>query len=599
MSRTILDLFRSKQLSSGKTAEETYRVRNSKDLPIQTNNLILNNTSIPAVNLLRRTASRVDITRTTETIFEQELIGLRPLSQLSSPFIYGTAILRISQQRSDQTEQMKQATGGEGGGSGVIGGALEKAGDGIKGGLKKLGVNFPSQLNPTSYSDKLKVDDKSEIPGILAQIKEDGAGNVIGKLLSQPQTPNQLVRNAAGLAVGGIKNKVRGVLFGDRATTAFSNEINGKSSLSGNFLLAFNYGSNNDFKERGNIDFQTGTNRGGSKYSSGFIRKVTDANENPKLDASLNNFKIRKVNQGIKSLKDSGDEFTNRYTNLIDESRLKLDNETTSKATFNTEGETIDDSVGLINKIPRIILPHKEDRPDGKKLYSQFKAKNSLTRDRGILLTDAGYFGDVLNNRGIERTERTVDGERNLDDIDFIPLKFTLLSNNRTIYFRSHIDGISETFSPSWDSSKFVGNPFSFYTYSGIERSVSFNLKVVATTKSELVKNWERLSFLSSMVYPSGYQQDTFIIPPFIKFTLGNLYKGKEGFIESLSFSVDENMGWEIGLTQNDDGETVVDDIMKDYKLPMKIDVSIGIKFVESRSNTDSYTKLYSFKPVQ
>jgi hypothetical protein len=66
------------------------------------------------------------------------------------------------------------------------------------------------------------------------------------------------------------------------------------------------------------------------------------------------------------------------------------------------------------------------------------------------------------------------------------------------------------------------------------------------------------------------------------------MYKGKEGFIESLSYTADDVAGWEIGLNRG----------MEKFKLPKKIDVSLTIKFVESRSNTSDYKKLYSFKPV-
>lgn len=576
MGKTILDLFQSKILSSGKTAEETYDIRNSKDIPISTTNLLINNTSVPAINLVRRNVG----VRSSETRLEQELVGLRPLSQLSSPFLYGTAILRITQQKSDQTEKMKQAVGGNVGGSGVIGGLIERVGDRVNDKLDKLGVKFPSQLNPTSYAEKLEVDDKSRIPKILSDIKNNSSGNTLGRVLSQPQTPNQLVRSTAGLAVGAIKNRVRGALFGERSTTGFNT-----ANLSGNFLMGFNYGSNSQFNPTTQIPNEDESiNRAGSTYSSGFNRNIEF--QSSLVDASLENFKIRRVNQGIQSLNDSGDDFTKRYTDFIAENRINLQNKP-SKATFNTDNETVDTTVGLANKIPSIIIPHKEVRPEGKKLYSQLRAKDSLTQ-RGILYDNGRYVGDVLNNRGVNPTETTIDGVRNLDDIDLIPLKFTLLSNRRTIYFRSLIDGISETLSPSWDSAKFIGNPFSFYTYSGVERSVSFNLKVAATTPNELKRNWERLSFLSSMVYPAGYQSNTYVIPPFIKFTLGNLYKAKEGFIESLSYTVDDTAGWEIGN----------EDDMKEYKLPKKIDVSIGIKFLETRNNTDNYAKLYSFGSV-
>jgi hypothetical protein len=542
MGRTILDLFQSKVLSSsGKTAEETYDIRNSKDIPISSRNGLINTTAIPAINLVRKDVG----VRTSETRLEQELVGLRPLTQLSSPFIYGTAILRITQQKSDQTEQMKQATGGNVGGSGVIGGLLEKASDSVKGGLSKVGVKFPSQLNPTTYAEKLDVNNKAEIPKILSDIKNNSTGNIAGKVLSQPQTPNQLVRNAAGEAVGAIKNKVRGVLFGERSTTGFNT-----STVNITKLQTINYGSgvsvNLQLVDNGYVDAN------GTSYSK-----------------------------------------TIRLSTPID-----VRTDVTGKSTINFTPGFTEGTYALANKIPSINLGYNASpnplstdvqltyavKPER---YSSLRRSAKTLQSRGILYDTKRYNGDTLNNTVVLLDEPTASPS-NFDNVDFIPLKFTLLSNGKTIYFRSIIDGISETFSPSWDPSKFVGNPFSFYTYTGVERSVSFNLKVAATTPSELKRNWERLSFLSSMVYPAGYQDETYVTPPFIKFTLGNIYKAKEGFIESLSYSFDDQMGWEIGN----------DDDMKEYKLPKKIDVTIGIKFLENRSNTDNHTKLYSFTPV-
>ena len=61
------------------------------------------------------------------------------------------------------------------------------------------------------------------------------------------------------------------------------------------------------------------------------------------------------------------------------------------------------------------------------------------------------------------------------------------------------------------------------------------------------------------------------------------MYKSKEAFIDSLSYTIDDNSPWEI--------ET------KDGKLPLIVDVSIGFKFVESRGTTSGKT-FYSNQTV-
>jgi hypothetical protein len=54
------------------------------------------------------------------------------------------------------------------------------------------------------------------------------------------------------------------------------------------------------------------------------------------------------------------------------------------------------------------------------------------------------------------------------------------------------------------------------------------------------------------------------------------MYNAKEGFIESLSYTIDDNTPWEIGL----DADT------KNWKLPKIIDVNITIKMVETVGST-------------
>ena len=166
---------------------------------------------------------------------------------------------------------------------------------------------------------------------------------------------------------------------------------------------------------------------------------------------------------------------------------------------------------------------------------------------------------------------------------DFINFRIQSVADNTTVQFRATITGLSETLSPSWESSKFVGGVFNYYTYSGIERSVSFNFKVFSMNEEEHEMAWKKLNFLTSLTYPQSYSTAGYITPPFVKLTLGDMYKSKEAFIDSLSYTIDDNSPWEI--------ET------KDGKLPLIVDVSIGFKFVESRGTTSGKT-FYSNQTV-
>jgi hypothetical protein len=203
------------------------------------------------------------------------------------------------------------------------------------------------------------------------------------------------------------------------------------------------------------------------------------------------------------------------------------------------------------------------------------KIKDQPTRKPKFLESDA--LGMYTTNDAINKLE--VGGT---SGADFIPLKFHLIGGN-TIQFRATINGLSETMSPSWDSNRFIGSPFNYYTYTGVERSVSFNFKVFSLNPDEHNNAWSKLNELTGMVYPAGYANDIAVIPPIVEFTLGNMYSKKTSFIESLSYTIDDNFPWEVEK--------------KGLLLPMLVDVSIGLKFIESKSGTNKKNK-YQFNPT-
>lgn len=214
---------------------------------------------------------------------------------------------------------------------------------------------------------------------------------------------------------------------------------------------------------------------------------------------------------------------------------------------------------------------------------------------------------DKLNIRPIYYTqdgnppEGAVGGTLSAEDGDLIPLRFSSIVLQAGVDFRATITGLTETISPSWNASKFIGNPYNFYTYEGVERSVSFTFKIYALNGNELKMMWEKLDFLNTFAYPQKFASP-YVTPPFMRITLGNMYKNKEGFVDSLSFTIDDNTPWEIGtdgkyfghissygLTDNTnrdvlDKEDISPIDLKDYKLPTIVEVQMTIKFIESQS---------------
>ena len=238
--------------------------------------------------------------------------------------------------------------------------------------------------------------------------------------------------------------------------------------------------------------------------------------------------------------------------------------------------------------------------------YEKHSDKIELTLNRSKITSDPDRipkfkttrFGmesktDVINQQGVYSGESKRVNNKSLDDYDIVPLKFYSIAQNKTIQFRNTITGLSESVQPNWESNKFAGSPFSYHTYGSVDRTISFNFKVFSLTVSEHINNWNKLNMLSSLAYPQGYYPTSAIIPPFIKFTLGVMYKDRFSFINSLSYTFDEIAGWHI-----DDEDVTVDGVRydtKNYKLPRSIDVSIGVTLIESRANTQR--KYYSFEP--
>ena len=234
--------------------------------------------------------------------------------------------------------------------------------------------------------------------------------------------------------------------------------------------------------------------------------------------------------------------------------------------------------------------------------YSSLKdgqtPKVTLRTKYGI---DSSDKSDFVNENTQYKGSQLKVGDTTLDDYDFITLKFTSIAKGESVNFRATLSGLTETTTPSWDSAKFIGSPFPYWTYSGIERSVSFNFKVYSTTPLQHIAAWQRLNFLTSLAYPQAYNKGIAVIAPFLRITIGNLYKNKECYISQLSYTVDDNGTWEVGPTAGmgmaDNQEFSINGestTLNNYKLPKVIDVSVTLNLVESKSSTQ-HGYLYGF----
>ena len=94
-----------------------------------------------------------------------------------------------------------------------------------------------------------------------------------------------------------------------------------------------------------------------------------------------------------------------------------------------------------------------------------------------------------------------------------------------------------------------------------------------------------KINYLKSLAFPdkeikaiqfgenSAYQQYA-MAPNLVRISIGDLYKEVPGFVESLSFEIDDNTTWANSDEYTDGSNTT-------FLYPSVIDVSIGIKIIE------------------
>lgn len=213
-------------------------------------------------------------------------------------------------------------------------------------------------------------------------------------------------------------------------------------------------------------------------------------------------------------------------------------------------------------------------------------ALNKRSEETSIYSGGKAKF-DLIN----EKISLTPFYEKELKFEDFIKKPDYKSEANQTVlilepYGKSHsivlpaiVSGISEDISPEWESFKFLGSPFNTYKFTGVERSIKFDLKMYYNTDAEKDIMIMKLNSIKELAFPNdeitavtyekekNYTQLAFG-PNFVYLTIGGLYKRILGAVESLSISIEDNITW-----QSD---------KNNEQYPSVINVSFGMKVIEN-----------------
>ena len=156
--------------------------------------------------------------------------------------------------------------------------------------------------------------------------------------------------------------------------------------------------------------------------------------------------------------------------------------------------------------------------------------------------------------------------------------------------FRATLTGLSDSFSPGWTGISIMGRPDGAALYSSFERAISFEFKVAALSRSEMIPMWRKLNYLASYTMPDYNVAGTKPSGPFMRLTIGDLYFRCPGYLTSLTYTFPEDSSWDIA----DDFDLVNNADAK--QLPMAVDVSVSYTIVnEYRPQTMG--RVYSLSP--
>ena len=185
---------------------------------------------------------------------------------------------------------------------------------------------------------------------------------------------------------------------------------------------------------------------------------------------------------------------------------------------------------------------------------------------------------------------------------------FKKYGNSEIVPFAGTISSITEDVTPEWTNFRYLGSPFKSYRYLGVERNLNFELKLYYTQETEKNVMIKKINYLKSLAFPYDqisqltYKKDTTsqkptdtikrgdgepkstnettqyaFSPNLVYLSIGDLYKNMFGFIETLSFSIDDATSWSNSNYNMEDG--------KNNKIyPSVISVSIGMKLIEQHT---------------
>ena len=168
--------------------------------------------------------------------------------------------------------------------------------------------------------------------------------------------------------------------------------------------------------------------------------------------------------------------------------------------------------------------------------YSEYDRANPFISTKiNSIERKYGFAYDNEQSFPVDNNDNPING----DFADLIPVRIG------DYQFRGAIGGLTDSTTPTWTGASYAGRPDQIYSYTGVERTISFDLKVYAVSHTQIKDMYNRVNKLYDLVRPTQDAQPNRMSAPFTRLTIGN-YIQEQVIMTSLTTTPMEELAWEI-----------------------------------------------------
>ena len=231
-------------------------------------------------------------------------------------------------------------------------------------------------------------------------------------------------------------------------------------------------------------------------------------------------------------------------------------------------------------------------------MITAFRGDKVNVIDFGKRTLSGAYLWKPKSGNKLEKLADNLSNKLNLTQ-DFIKFFFTgpdlynggkVKTEDDIIVFRAAITGLTDAYTANWNPVNMIGRADPNYHYTAFSRDVSLSFDIYATDRDEVKPIYRKLNALAGYTAPTYNTKSIAMEGPWMRLTVGDLYRQQPVVLTSLSYTFAVDAPWEINL--EDDDEMM--------QVPLKIGVQCSFNMVSDylpRKGGRFYTLAKQFAP--